>query len=199
MKFVDEARLKVQAGNGGRGSSSFRREKIVPLGGPDGGDGGDGGNVYLRAVSGINTLADFRIEKTYKAEHGENGSSNDCFGKGGSDTYVPVPIGTIVRDSETHELLGDLTHHDDILLVARGGKGGWGNLKFKSSTNRSPRQFGPGLPGEKRILDFELKLIADVGLLGLPNAGKSTLIRAVSAARPKVADYPFTTRHPNRG
>jgi len=199
MKFVDEARLKVSAGNGGRGSTSFRREKFVPFGGPDGGDGGLGGSVYLRAAPGINTLVDFRIERTYRAQHGDPGSSNDCTGRGGDDLYIAVPIGTTVRDAETGEDLGDMVHEGDTLLVARGGKGGWGNQRFKSSTNRAPRQFGPGLPGEKRTLELELKLIADVGLLGLPNAGKSTLIRAVSAARPKVAEYPFTTLIPNLG
>jgi GTP-binding protein len=199
MKFVDEATLKVQAGNGGRGSASFRREKSAPFGGPDGGDGGAGGSVWLRAAEGINTLADFRIVRTYKAQSGGGGSGNGCTGRGGEDLYITVPVGTAVREAETGEELGDLKHVGQELKVVQGGKGGWGNTRFKSSTNRAPRQFGPGLPGEKRVLNLELKVIADVGLLGVPNAGKSTLIRAVSAARPRVADYPFTTLYPNLG
>jgi GTP-binding protein len=199
MKFVDEAIARVQAGNGGRGCVSFRREKFIPFGGPDGGDGGLGGSVWLHAKEGINTLADFRIQRTFRGRNGEGGSGNDCTGRGGEDLYVDVPVGTTVTDAETGEVLGDLKVAGQVLKVAQGGKGGFGNARFKSSTNRAPRQFGSGLPGEKRTLNLEMKVIADVGLLGLPNAGKSTLIRAVSAARPRVADYPFTTLFPNLG
>lgn len=199
MKFVDEAIVKVVAGHGGRGAVSFRREKFVPFGGPDGGDGGLGGSVWLRAQEGINTLADYRIRRSFRAQNGQPGGGQDCTGKGGEDLSIAMPVGTVVIDDDTSETLGDLSTAGQTLLVAKGGKGGWGNQRFKSSVNRAPRQNTPGLPGEARNLRVELRLLADVGLLGLPNAGKSTLIRAVSAARPRVADYPFTTLYPQLG
>jgi GTP-binding protein len=199
MKFVDEATIRVQAGDGGNGCVSFRREKYIPYGGPDGGDGGDGGSVYLVADENINTLVDFRHERDYRAERGQNGMGRNCTGKSGEDLFVRVPVGTQVVDEETGEQMGDLVEHDQQLLVAKGGFHGLGNTRFKSSTNRAPRQSKPGTPGDVRRLHLELKLLADVGLLGLPNAGKSTFIRAVSSASPKVADYPFTTLYPNLG
>jgi GTPase len=199
MKLVDEAEITVTAGNGGNGSISFRREKFIPLGGPDGGDGGDGGNVWLQADENLNTLVDFRHQKQFRAQRGENGMGRQMYGKGGEDIAITVPIGTVVHNVETDEVIGDLTAHGERLLVARGGKGGLGNMHFKSSINRSPRRATPGGEGEMRTLRLELKLLADVGLLGFPNAGKSTFIRAVSAATPKVADYPFTTLYPNLG
>ena len=199
MKFVDEATIRVHAGNGGSGSVSFRREKFIPRGGPDGGNGGDGGGVWLVANRGLNTLADFRVSRSFAAKSGEGGSGADCTGRGGVSLEVAVPCGTRVFEADTGELLGDLTREGQRLLVAAGGEGGRGNASFKSSINRAPRQSTPGTPGERRALRLELSLLADVGLLGKPNAGKSTLLRAVSAARPRVADYPFTTLHPGLG
>jgi|TARA_B110001450_G_scaffold100588_1_gene95290 GTP-binding protein len=199
MKFVDEALIKVQAGKGGSGCMSFRREKYIPKGGPDGGDGGDGGSVFLVAKDGLNTLIDFRYTRNFKAQNGQQGSSANCTGAGGEDLVLQVPVGTTVLDQDSGEVLGDLTEIDQRLRVAQCGFHGLGNARYKSSTNRAPRQTSPGQEGEMRALRLELKVLADVGLLGLPNAGKSTFIRAVSAARPKVADYPFTTLVPNLG
>ena len=199
MKFVDEALIKVQAGKGGSGCMSFRREKYIPKGGPDGGDGGDGGSVFLVAKDGLNTLIDFRYTRNFKAQNGQQGSSANCTGAGGEDLVLQVPVGTTVLDQDSGDVLGDLTEIDQRLRVAQCGFHGLGNARYKSSTNRAPRQTSPGQEGEMRALRLELKVLADVGLLGLPNAGKSTFIRAVSAARPKVADYPFTTLVPNLG
>jgi GTP-binding protein len=199
MKFVDEAQIRVTAGSGGNGCASFRREKFIPFGGPDGGDGGDGGSVWLVADEGLNTLVDFRHMRQFKAPRGQNGMGSQMYGKGGEDIFIRVPVGTVVTNVDTDEVIGDLTANGQRLKVADGGRGGLGNIHFKSSVNRAPRKATPGTPGEVRDLKLELRLLADVGLLGFPNAGKSTFIRAVSAATPRVADYPFTTLHPNLG
>jgi GTP-binding protein len=199
MKFVDEARIEVHAGKGGDGAVSFRREKYVPRGGPDGGDGGRGGSIFARADRNVNTLIDYRYKRIFRADDGRKGQGKQCTGRSAEDLWLRVPVGTQVRDRRTNELIADLTENEQVALLARGGRGGLGNVNFKSSVNRAPRRFTPGEAGESRDLQLELKLLADVGLLGMPNAGKSTFIRAVSSARPKVADYPFTTLVPSLG